>query len=261
MMFAPNPIPSRITHHMWAFWQECQVIMGATVAYGGIYANKRGYHNTRAANEANWPGNYSIRLAADQQGPDDKAAAHDLTYPSAQAGNYAVIRVYSARLLAAGRSGDPRGNYLREFYGQADADSNVEGYDYVYNREVTSDPRHLWHIHLSWLRMYVQDPAAFRAVLSVLRGESLAAWRAHEAVIAAARPVPGSRVLRYIGPDADNQMQHGQDVETVQRRVGAFPDGWYGPKTETAVKVWQLGRKLTVDGVTGPQTWASVLVR
>jgi peptidoglycan hydrolase-like protein with peptidoglycan-binding domain len=35
-------------------------------------------------------------------------------------------------------------------------------------------------------------------------------------------------------------------------------DGIFGPKTETAVKDFQSGEGLTVDGIVGPQTWAKL---
>jgi peptidoglycan hydrolase-like protein with peptidoglycan-binding domain len=258
-MFAPNPAPARITAAMWALWQECQLIMGSAVTLGGIYAFKPGYHSTRTDNQTNWPGNYSIQYKRDNEGPADKSAAIDLTFPTAQTGNYAIIRVYGARLLASGRDmNDPRGNYLREFYGQADADSAVEGWDFQSLREVTSDVSHRWHIHLSIMRAYIANPAAMRAILSILRGETVTAWGAKEMQLASTLPTPGSRTLVYT--DAQ-PMLRGGDVTDVQHRVGATPDGIFGPHTRDAVKLWQNARKLAVDGVVGPNTWAAILVR
>src|SRR5262245_10802353 len=96
---AANPNPARITDQMWAFW-EAFAALEPSVRLGGIYANKPGYHNTRAANS---PSNYSIRDPQDQLGPPDKAAAIDLTFPNAQAGDYSTIALYSRRLLESGR--------------------------------------------------------------------------------------------------------------------------------------------------------------
>lgn len=50
--------------------------------------------------------------------------------------------------------------------------------------------------------------------------------------------------------------EKGARVSWVQRRVGANPDGDFGPKTETAVKTFQSQHKLTADGVIGPLTFA-----
>jgi peptidoglycan hydrolase-like protein with peptidoglycan-binding domain len=48
----------------------------------------------------------------------------------------------------------------------------------------------------------------------------------------------------------------GARVSWVQRRVGAAPDGSYGPKTEAAVKNFQNKNGLSADGVIGPLTFA-----
>jgi len=175
---------------MWRFWEEFKKIE-PTVLLGGIYANKPGYHNARE----NLPStDYSVKLKADQYGPKEKAAAIDLTFPSAQAGNFSIIRKYSTRLLNSGKDlNDSRGNYLREFYGNADGISHVDGWDYQYVGPATSDSSHLWHIHLSFLRTNLNRRTAFDAVLSILRGETFAAYKARMA--AAATPVPPPIVL------------------------------------------------------------------
>lgn len=175
-----NPNPARITDQLWWFWTEFKKIE-PSVRLGGIYANKPGYHNTRLGN---YPTNYSVKLPDDKLGPSDKAAAIDLTFPDAQQGDYKTIRKYSYRLLKSGKDlNDERGNYLREFYGQADADTGVEGWDFQYLVNVSSDSSHLWHIHLSFIRRYVGIWKAMRAVLSILKGESVEVWRVKEAAL------------------------------------------------------------------------------
>jgi peptidoglycan hydrolase-like protein with peptidoglycan-binding domain len=37
-------------------------------------------------------------------------------------------------------------------------------------------------------------------------------------------------------------------------------DGDFGPKTTTAVRAFQQEKKLTVDGIVGPQTWQALVV-
>lgn len=176
-MATPNPNPSTTTQQMWDFWLAFKAFE-PSVLLGGIYANKPGYHNTRNNLPAS---DYSVReFAADREGPADKAAAIDLTFPNAQHGDYSTIEKYSQRLYNSGKDAhDERGNYLREFFGQTDTDGTVEGWDFQkVGNSTSADTSHLWHIHLSFIRKYVTDPAAFGAVLSILTGESVETWRA-----------------------------------------------------------------------------------
>lgn len=57
---------------------------------------------------------------------------------------------------------------------------------------------------------------------------------------------------------------HGEAVKRLQRAlrrtpdVGLVPDGIFGPQTEEAVRMFQSGSGLTVDGIVGPRTWAKL---
>lgn len=51
----------------------------------------------------------------------------------------------------------------------------------------------------------------------------------------------------------------GEAVKAVQSRVGATPDGVFGPATEGAVKRFQASHGLAADGVVGPQTWQALV--
>lgn len=50
----------------------------------------------------------------------------------------------------------------------------------------------------------------------------------------------------------------GQNVKDLQVALGVKPDGWFGPRTRQAVKLWQASHRLVVDGVVGPVTWAAL---
>ena len=56
----------------------------------------------------------------------------------------------------------------------------------------------------------------------------------------------------------------GDAVRRLQRALRRTPNlgvtltGTFGPKTETAVKEFQQGAGLVVDGIVGPQTWAAL---
>jgi peptidoglycan hydrolase-like protein with peptidoglycan-binding domain len=49
---------------------------------------------------------------------------------------------------------------------------------------------------------------------------------------------------------------NGTIVRWIQRRVGAFVDGDFGPQTESAVKAFQIQHGLLADGIVGPLTFA-----
>ncbi len=172
--YAGNPDPARITDQMWWLWQQLQALEPSS-KLGGIYANKPGYHNARG----NLPYyDYSVcDDPPDQGGPGDKAAAIDWTFPDAQGGNYATISKYTKRLINSGKDqNDPRLDGWRECYGNADSDTYVEGYDFRYQCDVTSDSSHLWHIHLSENRDQTKSQKNKEALLSVLKGETVAQW-------------------------------------------------------------------------------------
>lgn len=57
------------------------------------------------------------------------------------------------------------------------------------------------------------------------------------------------RELRFTSP-----LMHGEDVRLVQLKVKTKADGWFGPSTSAAVKVWQKAHQLEADGVVGPLT-------
>lgn len=176
MGYPANPNPARITDTLWRF--RCDVLAiepGSNDEDSGIYANKPGYHNTRAQNPS---GDYSVRDAADKLGPSDKAAAWDWTFRSAQNGDFTRIAIYGKRMRAAYDAHDPRCNVLREFLGQTDTDRTPEGLDFRYHTTRTPDPSHEWHDHFSMVRAYIAIVGALDGVTSVLKGESLDAYLA-----------------------------------------------------------------------------------
>ncbi|MEV0648466.1 hypothetical protein AB0I28_24700 [Phytomonospora sp. NPDC050363] len=172
-----NPDPSRITAAMWRLWSEFDAHAPAT-RLGGIFTAKPGYHNTRNGNAS---GDYSRAFAADRRGPGDKSAAIDLTFPDAQGGDFETIKRYTTRLDAAARAKDPRlyrdggTPVLREFIGTKDG-RQTYAYDLQTRRaDNDRDDTHMWHIHLSVTRAYVEQWDALVGVLSVLTGDSIVA--------------------------------------------------------------------------------------
>jgi hypothetical protein len=253
-----NPNPARITDAMWRLWLALKALEPST-QLGGIYANKPGYHNTRAANSSS---NYSVRDAQDKRGPGDKAAAIDWTFPSAQRGDYRLIAKYMSRIMRSGKDkNDERLDGWREVFGQADSDRAVEGWDCRYLRPVTSDSSHLWHIHFSESREHVESWANKDALLSVLKGESLAAWRERtkgKPKPPVKPPAPAGTMCKGKLRPALRRGGKGEHVRFLQAMIGAKVDGDFGPATEARVRWYQKMRGLPVNGVADPATWRSI---
>ncbi|MDQ1747676.1 MAG: hypothetical protein QOD07_1939 [Frankiaceae bacterium] len=53
---------------------------------------------------------------------------------------------------------------------------------------------------------------------------------------------------------------HGPAVQTLQRAVGATPDGDFGPLTQKAVTSWQAAHKVKATGVVDAATWKALPV-
>ena len=77
------------------------------------------------------------------------------------------------------------------------------------------------------------------------------------AILAGTAPIPalipshdGKRpTLRRGGPSGD-------DVRTLQTKLGLAADGIFGPATEAAVRAFQRKHNVVPDGIVGPKSWA-----
>lgn len=182
---AANPNPTHITEAMWWFIEEWERLEPATVYAGSWGDFKPGYHADwyTLKHHSGWQNDYSVQLADDQvpapHPNEHMGAAVDITFPSAQSGNYTSIRKYSDRIRAAWKARDPRLKGWREVLcNSSDGDSGADGYDFVSWSERTPDDTHKWHIHFSCLRKFVNVLDVFKAMMSILRGETLAQWLA-----------------------------------------------------------------------------------
>lgn len=275
---SPNPNRARTTDAEWWLWLRLHELEPKT-QLGGIFAAKKGFHSHGQWNLDNHPGDYSIRDAINKTGPwwKSKSSALDWTFPTAQAGNYALIDKYTSRLVASALSKtDPRLDMiLFEFYGQADSDRQVEGYDEYHERSVTSDSSHLWHIHLSFRRSDCGDYWGMWALLTVLMGWSVAKWRASLPkppvpipAPPAPKPTPGGKLPIHANGSRELSLKTpnmtGTDVLFVQKWVGpkaGAADGAFGPTTKAGVIWYQRMRSIPADGIIGPRTWAAMGVR
>ena len=51
----------------------------------------------------------------------------------------------------------------------------------------------------------------------------------------------------------------GNAVRVAQAIIGATADGDFGPKTDTALKAFQISKGLDADGCAGANTWKALL--
>lgn len=181
---AANPNPTHISDPLWWFAEEWERLEPATVYAGSWGDFKPGYHcDWDTIHLKGWAStDYSVKLADDQVGGTSLAkygAAIDITFPDAQSGNYTRIRKYSDRVRAAWKARDLRLKGWREVLcNSSDGDSGADGFDFVSWTERTPDDTHKWHMHFSCLRKYVNIIDVFKAMMSILRGETLAQWLA-----------------------------------------------------------------------------------
>lgn len=183
---AANPHPDHITAEMWWFVEELERLDPADTVFAGAWGNfKPGYHCDyfTLVHTPAWANDYSIHLADDKVGGtwlEQYGAAVDWTSLSAQAGNYEKFKRYGTRVRAAWQAKDPRLKGWREVLCQGDSDPTADGYDFVYWTQRTPDLSHTWHMHFSCLRKYLASLNVYKAMLSILRGETLAQWLAGE---------------------------------------------------------------------------------
>src|SRR4249920_1618850 len=140
----------------------------------GKAAHKSGYHRSYTKAVAADPNNYSTILADDKNSDHDAVAALDISVPPE------LMKIVTARALAAARAGDPRFYGCREILGTVTG-STTTGWNFHATGSGSRskvgiipssgiDSSHLWHVHISMLRKYATDPAACKAVGAVLAG-------------------------------------------------------------------------------------------
>lgn len=245
----------------------------------GIYANKPGYHGTRAENDArSGKGqDYSARAPLDRLGPADKAAAYDWTFTAAQGGDYRRMSWYGDSLEIAFNARDPRLYGWREALGQTDLDKAPEGLDFQGWYTRVPDSTHSWHWHLSELRAFVESMANKHCMLSVLRRESLKDYLARGGVllkpvtVPPTPPAPAPDWMDLLVKTRLPLLKQGSTdtwnvrlLQTVSQVHGSGlkVDGDYGAKT----RAWVLSMQTkygaeSKDGECGPETWTIILTR
>lgn len=229
------------------------------------HEKRGGYHIGRAFQS---PRNYSVVRVDDRQGmgPADASGGIDMTMSKKD------MIVCTKRLIAVfNNRNDPRRKYLNAFNGWLGVGAAVR-YDIVAGTKSRATSDHKWHVHLEVRRRWVGTRAMVAAVLSALKGESVAEYLKSIGVkVAATRPAAktatakGPAVPAYPGRVLrrnDHQAKPDAAVRTWQQRMIARgwksigqADGKFGPKTEAVVRRFQAQCRIGVDGEIGPVTW------
>lgn len=161
-----------------------------------------GYHISRQDQGSS---NYSVTRADDKLGPSDRASAIDMTMSTADM-TKCHKRIREAWLK---RSTDPRIKYINAWNGW-DGQGDAGRYDVITGSISTATPDHKWHIHLELRRRYVNDMTAMRAILSILKGETLAQYQGLTAN--PAKPVDIEKEEEYM-PLTDADVKKIWDVD------------------------------------------------
>lgn len=229
------------------------------------HAKKGGFHISRE-DQTN-PANFSVVRPDDKLGPSDAAAAVDMTM------NAGDMVTCTKRLIAAyTNTADPRRKYVNAFNGWLGSGSARRWDVYARNVSTASDD-HKWHVHLEIRRKYVTSATALNAVLSILRGQSVATYLKSIGAATAVSLKPGvmPKVPPYPGKPLsrnDKQAKPDPHVKLFQARMIArgwtslgVADGYFGPGLERVVKAWQKSLGVSADGVIGPKTWPTPWTR
>jgi hypothetical protein len=218
-----NTDPEHITEPMWMLWTNCPL----PARLAGIYANKKGYHNTVIANLKRWPGTYSIRFPLDLVNFNrDKARAIDVTM-----GPKDMILWTSRMKASAENPADHRLAAVREFYGTLDGKTVFGLIKDTQNgpwRKASADNTHLWHGHMGVFTAFVNDWDKLSPIISVWRGDTINDWIKDNML-----PKQGdtnSQEVFYF------QHLHNRVRDMVNPPAPALDvDGDYGPKMTAAV--------------------------
>lgn len=229
------------------------------------HQDRGGYHIGRAFQPAT---NYSVVRADDRphNGPGDASAAIDMSMSRKDM----ILCTKRLQAVWANRN-DPRRKYLNAFNGWLGNGPAIRC-DMVTGRKETASADHTWHAHLELRRRWVLTRSAVVAILSALKGESVADYlKAIGVKAVAAKPAaktatakgptvpayPGrvlSRNDRQTKPDPALKMWQERMIARGWTSIGKA-DGLPGPKTESVVRRFQRYCKITVDGKIGPVTW------
>lgn len=238
--------------------QEWEKLYPSAVCSGIVgdqaHAARGGYHIGRRFQSKT---NYSVVRPQDKagNGPDDASAAIDMTMSTKDM----ILCTWRLKRLFDNED-DPRRKYINAFNGWLGTGDAIR-FDVYARKKGYANGTHKWHVHLDLRRLYVELEVARKAVLSGLRGESVAEYLAAVGVKVAGRsvappPWPGHVYKRNddMSPDANVRKWQQRMIDRGWTTLGRA-DGIFGAKTEAVVRSLQQLAKIEADGRIGKATW------
>jgi hypothetical protein len=226
------------------------------------HQKRGGYHIGRKFQPST---NYSVIRADDRpgRGPDDAATAVDMSM------NRADMVLATRRLMHVySNDRDPRRKYINAFNGWLGS-GQPQRWDMVKRVVGRATRDHTSHVHLELRRAYARSRVAHKAVLSALRGETIAQYltsiglKPYAPDVKALTPrYPGHVLQRTAStkPDPGVKLWQQRMIARGWKTIGKA-DGHFGAKTEGAVRRFQKVCRVPVDGKIGPKTWPLPWVR
>lgn len=204
-----------------------------------------GYHISRQDNPQ---GNYSITRPDDRTGGlSNAAAAIDMSMSKAD-----MITCTRRLVSIYDNANDPRRKFFNGFNGWLGS-GDASRWDLYAGTRKYATKDHKWHVHLEIRRRFTTDDFAMSAVLSGLKGQSVAQYMG----VMKPPAYPG-----YVIKRNDRQTKPDLNLRKWQRRMRdrgwtsiGLADGYFGAKTQGVVRRFQQDCKVPVDGEIGPVTW------
>lgn len=186
--------------------------------------------------------------------------------------------------LAPGRSKNSDGTIGDTKHSKRKSDHNPNKDGVVLGMDLTHDPKHGFDSYSFAKKLVAERDKRLDYVISngqIASRDHGFVWRkysgsnrhdhhVHVSVMKTAQlyddPAPWTVKVQGNDTDDHDPNRHttirrgnmGEDVKLLQRFLGIEVDGFFGSKTERAVKEWQQKNRLAADGIVGLLTWEAM---
>jgi hypothetical protein len=185
-------------------------------------------------------GDYSNTRPSDHGFNPKYGAAFDVSMSKAD-----MIKAYGRIHAVWADHSDPRRRYVNAI-NCWDGSGDAVRLDFDKNTATRASNDHTWHDHGEVHREYVRDAKALRAVVSIFKGESKAAWIAREERPTESTPAKPQGVTMAVVTGKLPELKRGMSgkvagynyISRVQMLLGIKADNDFGPATEAKVAAY-----------------------